>query len=266
MSIPPADTPGNVPVNLQCTAQRNMARNDMAQSDMAQSNMASNDSIPNGSAPHDMPEKKARLRRLVMARRMAASQAYGQDAAHSLAQYGRDLFAGLAPGTVSAFWPTRGEPDVRPLMHALHESGRTIGLPVMAGPEDPLTFRAWQPGDELVRGPFRIMEPAPTQPIVAPTILLVPLVAFDREGYRLGYGGGYYDRTLAKLAAEAGGKAPIAYGVAYRAQEVVHVPSEAHDIPLHGYLTPEGVRTSHGDVAPDGGPGDREKGKGKGKA
>jgi 5-formyltetrahydrofolate cyclo-ligase len=135
---------------------------------------------------------------------------------------------------VSAYWPLEDEFDPRPLFVELHRRGHPIGLPAILGKGQPLLFRRWQPATELVRGSFRVMTPPPTAPEVIPNLLLVPLLAFDRAGYRLGYGGGFYDRTIAKLrnAGEA-----LAVGVTFAALEVPSVPRDETDQPLDWIVT-----------------------------
>jgi 5-formyltetrahydrofolate cyclo-ligase len=150
----------------------------------------------------------------------------------------RDQFLAVivpAPGTtVSAYWPLDDEFDPRPLFMALHARGHPIGLPVVAGRGRPLLFRQWLPDMELVHGTFRVMTPPTDAPEVVPDLLLVPLLAFDRAGYRLGYGGGFYDRTIARLRAE---RAALAVGVAFAAQEVPAVPRDDTDQPLDWIVT-----------------------------
>jgi 5-formyltetrahydrofolate cyclo-ligase len=150
----------------------------------------------------------------------------------------RDNFLGAvevpAGIPVSAYWPLEEEFDPRPLFTALHRRGHPIGLPVILGKGQPLLFRRWEPATDLVRGPFRVMTPPPTAPEIVPQLLLVPLLAFDRAGYRLGYGGGFYDRTIAKL--RAGGEA-LAVGVTFAALEVPAVPRDDTDQPLDWIVT-----------------------------
>ncbi|HVR68724.1 MAG TPA: 5-formyltetrahydrofolate cyclo-ligase [Verrucomicrobiae bacterium] len=136
---------------------------------------------------------------------------------------------------ISAFWPLADELDTRPLIMALSARGHRIGLPVVVKKGQPLLFRLWAPGTELVQGNFRVMTPPPDAPELVPSLLIVPLLSFDRAGYRLGYGGGFYDRTLAKLRA-AGGNI-LAVGVALSVQEVPSVPRDDTDQPLDWIVT-----------------------------
>jgi 5-formyltetrahydrofolate cyclo-ligase len=135
--------------------------------------------------------------------------------------------------TVAGFWPIGREIDIRPLLHALHARGHPVVLPATGRRAEALTFRVWHPEAELVREPFGTMRPTGEER--RPDFLLVPLLAFDRGGGRLGYGGGYYDRTLAGL--------PGAFklGCAYAAQEVPRVPAGPRDIRLDAVATEEGV-------------------------
>jgi len=148
-----------------------------------------------------------------------------------------------APGTVvSAFWPMAGELDLRPLLEALHARGCVCGLPVVVGRDVPLVFRAWEPGVTLVTSRFGIAEPAPDRRVVRPQHALVPLLAVDDEGYRLGYGGGFYDRTLALLRGD--GAAPlVAIGVGLEAQRRPALPREPFDERLDWLVTEEAVRS-----------------------
>jgi 5-formyltetrahydrofolate cyclo-ligase len=124
------------------------------------------------------------------------------------------------------------------VLEALHERGHPIGLPAMPGQAQPLTFRAWQPGAELQDGGFGTRVPPESAPVIVPRVLLVPMLAFDRAGYRLGYGGGFYDRTLAQLRANQADT--LAVGVAYQAQEVDRVPRDRYDQRLDMILTEQG--------------------------
>lgn len=135
---------------------------------------------------------------------------------------------------VSGFHPYLSEISTLPLLAKLAGAGWITALPVVVGKELPLLFRRWAPGDAMVSGLWDIQIPADTAPEVEPDVLLVPMLAFDRKGYRLGYGGGFYDRTLAKLRAV---KLVTAIGVAYAGQEIDAVPRDAHDQPLDWIMT-----------------------------
>ena len=130
---------------------------------------------------------------------------------------------------VSAYWPMREEMDVRPLMRELARMDCALALPVVMGKGKPLIFRRWRPGMVLRAGTFGLSEPDSGEPEVTPSVVFAPLLAFDRQGNRIGWGAGFYDRTLAALR----GRGPaLAVGVAYAAQEMAQVPAGAHDQPL----------------------------------
>jgi 5-formyltetrahydrofolate cyclo-ligase len=135
---------------------------------------------------------------------------------------------------VSGFYPYESEIDVRPLLGKLGGEGWTPSLPVILGKNLPLEFRRWYPGEPTVPGRWDIPRPMEDAHVVSPDVLLVPMLAFDRAGYRLGYGGGFYDRTLADLKPR---KTVVAIGVAYAAQEVDFVPRGPHDVPLDFIMT-----------------------------
>ena len=143
---------------------------------------------------------------------------------------------------VSAYVPVRSEFDVLPLAEAAHARGHAVGMPVVAARNAPLAFRAWTPGDALETGPLNIPAPPPDAPGVTPNLLFVPMMAFDSCGYRLGYGGGYYDRTLAALRRDVPGV--IAVGVCYAGLEIGEVPRDDHDARLDWIVTEEGVRST----------------------
>ena len=138
------------------------------------------------------------------------------------------------PCIVSGFWPMAEELDIRPLMIELHNQGCQLALPVVVAKRQPLVFRAWRPGDPLEAGVFGTLHPAPTREVVEPDALIVPLLAVDEEGWRLGYGGGFYDRTLARLR---GRKKITAIGVAFDDQLLPDVPHGPDDQRLDWLLT-----------------------------
>lgn len=179
----------------------------------------------------ELATAKALLRRQSLAARAAAVSA---GAGEALARHLLSTVPLPAGAAVSAFWPMGEEIDVRPLLHRLHALRHPLGLPVVVKRGNPLTFRAWEPGDRLVPGGFGTSVPAADRPEVVPQVLLVPLLAWDRAGYRLGYGGGFYDRTLAKLRPLG---PVLAVGVAYAGQEVPAVPRDHLDARLDWLVT-----------------------------
>jgi 5-formyltetrahydrofolate cyclo-ligase len=178
-------------------------------------------------------QTKAELRREAIARRDALPAEARQAAAEAIAA--RAFPLAITPGAiVSGFMPLKSEINPLPLMRKLAGQGARLALPVVIGRGKPLIMREWTFGEPLSAGVWGIREPEPEAAEVEPDILLVPLLAFDRAGYRIGYGGGYYDRTIAQLRAH---KAVIAVGLAYAAQEVPAVPATPRDARLDLVLT-----------------------------
>ncbi len=138
------------------------------------------------------------------------------------------------PLVVSGFWPIKDEIDIRPVMIQLSNEGCQLALPVVQGRGQPLLFRAWRPGDPLEAGVFGTLQPSTRREAVEPEALLVPLLACDEEGWRLGYGGGFYDRTLLGLRAR---RKVTAIGVGFDAQLVPEVPHGPTDQRLDWMLT-----------------------------
>lgn len=161
-------------------------------------------------------------------------------AAEALAGHGLGFLPPLQPhAVVSAFAPMADELRIWPLLRRLAGDGVRLALPVMQGKGNPLLFRAWTPGDAMDSGVWGIAEPKADKPALDPDILLMPLLAFDRQGWRLGYGGGFYDRTLQGLRAR---KPALAVGLGYDEQEVEAVPRLDYDQRLDWVLTPSGPR------------------------
>ena len=144
----------------------------------------------------------------------------------------------LRPGeVVAAYWPIRDELDIRDLIVRLMDSGQPLALPVVLGDDQPLDLRLWQEGAPLYEAGFGTLAPEDGALRVDPDVILMPLLGFDRHGTRLGYGGGYYDRTLARLA-----RRPRIIGFAFARQEIDHIPRQPHDVPLDTVVTELGVR------------------------
>jgi 5-formyltetrahydrofolate cyclo-ligase len=183
-------------------------------------------------------DAKAELRVRAIVARDALDPEFRRAAAEVLAVHGL-AFVGSQPGAiVSGFMAIGAEIDPLPLMTTLAPS-HMLALPVLMGKGQPLAFRRWAPGEPLKSGLWGIREPLETAPVVEPDVLLVPLLAFDANGRRLGYGAGYYDRTLALLRSR---RPIIAIGVAFDEQEEAEVPVSASDQPLDWVLTPSGPR------------------------
>ena len=189
-----------------------------------------------------LDDEKTRLRALARRRRAAANQAAGPGAGQAL----RDNFVAAmaamgipAGGQVAAgYLPIKGEMDARVLLSHLHGEGFVCALPVVGAPGAALVFRRWVPGAPLEKGRFGTRYPEPTEPELRPDVVLAPLLAYDDRGYRLGWGGGHYARTIEELR----GNGPlVAVGVAYAAQQVDAVPHSRRDQRLDWVVTEDGA-------------------------
>jgi 5-formyltetrahydrofolate cyclo-ligase len=181
---------------------------------------------------------KKQLRREALARRDALALDFRVEVALALAERAGDL--GVEPGmVVSAFWPMRSEMDLRPLMAALRDKGARLCLPAILDKET-IVFRELVRGAPMIDMGFGTLGPGPEAAVLDPALMLVPLAAFDTAGNRIGYGGGYYDRAIARLVER--GLAPRLVGVAFDCQQVDAVPAEAHDRRLQAILTESGLR------------------------
>jgi 5-formyltetrahydrofolate cyclo-ligase len=185
----------------------------------------------------DIAAAKADLRKSATARRDALPAALRGQAAQAIAA--RGLPVEVKPGAiVSGFSPLKSEINPVPLMRRFTDAGAALALPVVKGRGHPLTMRAWSFGAPLNTGQWGIREPPPEAPEVFPDMLIVPLLAFDRRGFRIGYGAGYYDMTLARLR---GMKPVVAMGIAFATQEVADVPISPRDARLDLVLTEQEV-------------------------
>ena len=149
------------------------------------------------------------------------------------------IYLEISPETIVAgYSPINSEIDPFPLMRALEKMGAELALPVIVKRDHPLIFRSWSPDEGLVRGSFGIFQPSSDAPDVDPDIVLVPLAAFDKAGHRIGYGRGYYDRTLHELRAM---KKITVIGIGFAVQEIEIVPALPHDEQLDCVLTERGL-------------------------
>jgi 5-formyltetrahydrofolate cyclo-ligase len=170
------------------------------------------------------------------AREVAFARRRGQDAEAAGRALSAHLLRDCSPpldAVVSGFWPLGEEIDIRPLLRALHQRGNRVALPVTPKRGEALTFREWRPGDVLIPERFGTMRP--TGEVLVPDMLLIPLLAFDAAGGRLGYGAGFYDRTLAALPNR------FRLGCAFAAQQVDAVPVGPYDIRLDAVATENGI-------------------------
>jgi len=177
---------------------------------------------------------KKDARQAAFAARKAAATPQAQ------ARLATELTAALAAHRekpLAGYLPIRTEADPRPAM-SRHARQAPVGVPVVLGPGRPLAFRRWTPDSELIEGAFKVLVPK-NGAVMTPEVVIVPMAAFDGRGYRLGYGGGFYDRTLARLRSKG---SVMAIGVAFAAQQLDALPIEATDQPLDGVVTEQGLR------------------------
>ncbi len=178
--------------------------------------------------------RAAERRRLIAAREaMPAAARAAAGAAITAALIG--WLAEANPGVVGGYLPHRGEYDCRPVLERVTRLGGRVALPVPLRPRSPMVFRLWTPGAPMAVGPGGIRHPA-EGPALAPDLLLVPLVGFDNRGHRLGYGAGYYDRTLAAMA-----ERPVTVGVGFELGRLARLAPEPHDIALDWIVTETGM-------------------------
>jgi len=182
-------------------------------------------------------DTKAGLRGVAKARRAALTPAERAHAAQAVAQacLAEPKFA--ARQVIAGYWPLPEELDCRPILQRLLDDGRTVVLPAIIRRDGPLQMRVWEPDAPLYPAGFGTLAPSELAPQARPDLVLLPLLGFDRLGTRLGYGGGYYDRSFA----EAEGR-PLMVGLAYGAQEFETIPRDEHDIALDAVVTETGIK------------------------
>jgi 5-formyltetrahydrofolate cyclo-ligase len=187
-----------------------------------------------GRLDKDIGSEKEVLRASAEKKRRLLCRRDAQKASFLIVQNFFEMWSPPFGSVVSAFWPFRAELDVRPLIYRLKAEGYTIALPQVIAKATPLLFREWKPTTPLLADKYGVLCLPDTSAIIEPDWLFVPLLAFDKNAYRLGYGGGFYDLTLTKLRKE---KEIFAIGVAYECQLVSRVPRTKHDIRLDAVLT-----------------------------
>jgi 5,10-methenyltetrahydrofolate synthetase len=185
---------------------------------------------------HDdvMRWRKAERQRLI-AERLAIDSDTRRDHGRRISAHLRKVIGEIRDVTVSAYWPFRGEPDLRDLMAEIAAGGGRCALPVVVERHRPLVFRAWMPGEPLERGVWNIPVPARGAEVI-PDVVIAPVVGFDPAGYRLGYGGGFFDRTLAALPAR-----PRVLGVGYAQAAIPTIYPQPHDIAMDLIVTENGI-------------------------
>jgi 5,10-methenyltetrahydrofolate synthetase len=181
--------------------------------------------------------ERIRLRAARDALTVADRQAAGAALAAHLRRILDARFHGAAGLILSVYWPIKGEPDLRNLIADLHGRGVTLALPVVEVKAAPMVFRRWTPAVAMVRGDWNIPVPPPEAELLTPDIALAPLVGWDGAGFRLGYGGGYFDRTLAALSPR-----PVTIGIGLQAARLATIFPQPHDIALDIILTEAGIQ------------------------
>jgi 5-formyltetrahydrofolate cyclo-ligase len=180
---------------------------------------------------------KAGLRIKALAARAAVRATERTTASKAAADHFFHAFSLPAGAMIAGYWPIRDELDCRPVLTRLVDAGQPVCLPVVSGDDLPLELRLWEDGAALYPAGFGTLAPAETAPRCAPDYVLMPLLGFDAQGTRLGYGGGHYDRTLAALT-----RKPVLVGFAFASQEIDTIPRGDHDVPLDAVVTELGVR------------------------
>lgn len=177
------------------------------------------------------------------AARLARVEAQVQAGREAKSQFAAHFFKSVATASelsIAAYAPMGTEADPGEILRQAHDLGHLCGLPRIVAKGAPLAFHRWRPGDALEPGPYGTREPALSKPQFRPDIVIVPLLAFDAAGHRLGYGGGFYDRTLASLRGD--GRPLLALGLAFCGQEVDQLVTGPYDERLDGVICEKGVR------------------------
>jgi 5,10-methenyltetrahydrofolate synthetase len=182
--------------------------------------------------------RKAERARLIAAR-LALSGKMRRQQGEMIAAHLETAIGDPAGLTISAYWPFRGEPDLRHFLERVRAGGGQTALPVVVARDRPLVFRAWAPGDALTRGVWNIPTPPESAAAVLPDVVIAPVVGFDPACYRLGYGGGFFDRTLAALP-----RRPGVLGVGWCQAAMPTIYPQPHDIPMDVVITEDGPTAS----------------------
>lgn len=196
---------------------------------------------PPGAGPDEVAHWRSLQRERLRAARMALPVEARARQAEALARWLDEIVLARigdpADLVISGYWPIKGELDLRPWMAALHARGARVALPLVETRAAPLVFRLWEPGMRMARGHWNIPVPPPEAGRIVPSVCLAPLVGWDSEGYRLGYGGGYFDRTLASLDPR-----PLAIGVGLQAARLDTIVPQPHDVRMSAIVTEAGVQ------------------------
>jgi 5-formyltetrahydrofolate cyclo-ligase len=176
------------------------------------------------------PTSRASLRKILLDQRRDTETTLRQQWDKQITERLVDWCRQTHPASLGVFWPIQAEPDLRSCYPQLHEMGIQLALPVVINKAEPLIFLQWTPGDLMCQDDYGIPVPAQRERVIQPLALVIPCVGFNADRYRLGYGGGYYDRTLAMLPR------PLAIGIAYR-QGQSEFAAEAHDVAMDHIFT-----------------------------
>ena len=180
---------------------------------------------------------RARQRERLIAARLALSQTVLAAAEAAIARVLVAHLGAANPGVVGCYWPHRGEPGVHGVMLRIIDLGGCVALPAVLARREPMEFRAWGPQSKMIKGYGGIAVPQFGRPL-SPDLLIVPMVGFDAKGYRLGFGGGHYDRTLAALSPR-----PRTIGVSLELGRLKALHPQPHDVPMDLLVTEKGVKT-----------------------
>ncbi len=179
-----------------------------------------------------MPASQKKMLRLVMKEKRALLSQNHPDAGETISKLFFDFFNFPPKTVIGGYWPMGSELDIRPLLKTLIAKKFNCALPCITS--EGIFFRLWKPSSSLVEGKFKIFEPDPSSPLVIPDVLLVPLLAFDKAGHRLGYGQGHYDKFLHQHKV-------MTIGIGFKGQEIDKIPHQPHDFALNYILTEEGL-------------------------
>lgn len=199
--------------------------------------------IPDTAADNDVYQWRTAERQRLIKLRLSTPAAERVALAHAIEGHLDEVVGSLVGKTVGVYWPFRGEPNLRRWMEGIWRRGGKSALPVVVRKAAPLIFRTWSPGEKLVPGVWSIPTPA-IGDVVEPDIVVAPIVGFDPSCYRLGYGGGFYDRTLVAMS-----NRPRTIGVGYAQAAIATIYPMSHDVPM------DCIVTEHGLVSPTSSPG-----------
>jgi 5-formyltetrahydrofolate cyclo-ligase len=186
--------------------------------------------------PAEVAHWRKGVRERLIQERLAMDPETRQRYGERIVQGFLEALGGIRGHTISAFRPIQGEPDLTPLLETVASRGGRCALPVVVGAGKPLVFRVWAPGDPLEPGVWGIPVPPADVPLVIPEVIIAPVVGFDRAGYRLGYGGGYFDRTLAAL-----GPGVRFLGAGFFRSALPTIHPQLHDVPMEAVVTEAGL-------------------------